>query len=162
LVNIPLEYFETAIDWMRAQPWFDDRLLAVSDASRGGDWRCCSVQPLRRSMPSRPGCRVESCSGRSALPSPVMHGHPSRGRSAASRCRISRRTIRAAIRHRRPSPAAYAPFYRSQLRDARAVERATIPVEKIRGPAQLVSGVDDQMWPSSGTFCPSQAFTETG
>jgi BAAT / Acyl-CoA thioester hydrolase C terminal len=39
LVNIRLEYFETAIDWMRAQPWFDDRLLAVSDASRGGDWR---------------------------------------------------------------------------------------------------------------------------
>jgi hypothetical protein len=44
---------------------------------------------------------------------------------------------------------AYTPFYRSQLRDARAVERATIPVEKIRGPVQLVSGVDDQMWPSS-------------
>jgi hypothetical protein len=39
--------------------------------------------------------------------------------TSASRCRISRRTIRAAIRHRRPSPAAYAPFYRSQLRDAR-------------------------------------------
>jgi BAAT / Acyl-CoA thioester hydrolase C terminal len=46
-------------------------------------------------------------------------------------------------------PVAYAPFYRSQLRDVRAVERATIPVEKIRGPVQLVSGVDDQMWPSS-------------
>jgi dienelactone hydrolase len=44
---------------------------------------------------------------------------------------------------------AYTPLYRSQLRDARAVERATIPVEKIRGPVQLVSGVDDQMWPSS-------------
>src|SRR5262249_35229844 len=37
----------------------------------------------------------------------------------------------------------------SQLRDARAVERASIPVEKIRGPVQLVSGGDDQMWPSS-------------
>ena len=46
-------------------------------------------------------------------------------------------------------PVAYAPFYRSQRRDARAVERATIPVEKIRGPVQLVSGVDDQMLPSS-------------
>ena len=46
-------------------------------------------------------------------------------------------------------PVAYAPFYRSHLRDTRAVERATIPVEKIRGPVQMVSGVDDQMWPSS-------------
>jgi hypothetical protein len=46
-------------------------------------------------------------------------------------------------------PVAYAPFYRSQLRDALAVERATIPVENIRGPVQLISGIDDQMWPSS-------------
>lgn len=44
---------------------------------------------------------------------------------------------------------AFAPFCRSQLRDPLAVERATIPVEKIRGPVQLVSGMDDQMWPSS-------------
>jgi IS5 family transposase len=43
----------------------------------------------------------------------------------------------------------FTPFYRSQLRDPLAVEHATIPVEKIRGPVQLVSGMDDQMWPSS-------------
>jgi dienelactone hydrolase len=34
LVNIPLEYFENAIAWVRAQRWFSDRLLAV-----WGDWR---------------------------------------------------------------------------------------------------------------------------
>jgi hypothetical protein len=37
----------------------------------------------------------------------------------------------------------------SQLRDTRAVERATIPVEKTRRPVQLVSGLEDRMWPSS-------------
>jgi hypothetical protein len=41
---------------------------------------------------------------------------------------------------------AYAPFYLSQLRDAQAVERATIPVERTRGPILIVSGTDDQMW----------------
>ena len=46
-------------------------------------------------------------------------------------------------------PVAFAPVYLSHLRDARAVERATIPVEKTRGPILLVSGADDQMWPSS-------------
>ena len=45
-------------------------------------------------------------------------------------------------------PMAFAPFYLSQLRDAQAVERATIPVERTRGPIQLVSGTDDQMWGS--------------
>jgi hypothetical protein len=35
------------------------------------------------------------------------------------------------------------------VRDAVAVERATIPVENIRGPVQLVLGMDNEMWPSS-------------
>jgi hypothetical protein len=48
----------------------------------------------------------------------------------------------------RGRPVAFTPFYLSHLRDARAVERATIPVERTRGPILLVSGTDDQMWPS--------------
>jgi dienelactone hydrolase len=152
LVNIPLEYFETAIGWMRAQPWFDDRLLAVWGASRGGElalllgatfpeinavaawvpsgvvfWALGLAEPGDTRPPVAwtfrgkplPYLQENNASGD---PPPV----PEPGR-----------------------PVAYAPFYRSQLRDARAVERATIPVEKIRGPVQLVSGVDDQMWPSS-------------
>ena len=46
-------------------------------------------------------------------------------------------------------PAAFAPYYLGQLRDSSAVERATIPVEKTRGPILLVSGTDDHMWPST-------------
>ena len=46
-------------------------------------------------------------------------------------------------------PKAYTPIYLRHLRDEHAVERATIPVENIRGPILLVSGTDDQMWPSS-------------
>ena len=37
LVNIPLEYFENAIRWMRAQPWLRDHFLAVWGESRGGE-----------------------------------------------------------------------------------------------------------------------------
>jgi hypothetical protein len=33
--------------------------------------------------------------------------------------------------------------------NAEAVERATIPVERTRGPILLVSGTDDQMWGSA-------------
>ena len=152
LVNIPLEYFGTAIGWMRGQPWFDDRLLAVWGASRGGElalllgatfpeinavaawvpsgvvfWALGLAEPGDTRPPvawtfrgmSLPYLQENNTSGD---PPPV----PEPGR-----------------------PVAYAPFYRSQLRDACAVERATIPVEKIRGPVQLVSGVNDQMWPSS-------------
>jgi fermentation-respiration switch protein FrsA (DUF1100 family) len=37
LVNIPLEYFENAIRWMRRQPWLGDHFLAVWGESRGGE-----------------------------------------------------------------------------------------------------------------------------
>jgi hypothetical protein len=35
------------------------------------------------------------------------------------------------------------------MADEAAVERATIPVEKINGPVLVVSAKDDQMWPST-------------
>jgi dienelactone hydrolase len=47
------------------------------------------------------------------------------------------------------APVDGSPRYLSQLRDARAVERSTIPVERINGPVMLVSGKDDRVWPSS-------------
>jgi BAAT / Acyl-CoA thioester hydrolase C terminal len=34
------------------------------------------------------------------------------------------------------------------MRDLDAVERATIPVERIKGPVLMVSGRDDQLWTS--------------
>jgi pimeloyl-ACP methyl ester carboxylesterase len=35
------------------------------------------------------------------------------------------------------------------MEDAAAVERASIPVERTRGPVLLISGTDDAVWPSS-------------
>src|SRR5262245_29583130 len=152
LVNIPLEYFGTAIGWMRAQPWFDDRLLAVWGASRGGELALLlgatfpEINAVAAWAPSGVVFWALGLAEPGDTRSPVawtFRGKPlpylqENNRSGDSHpvfdpCR----------------PVAYAPFYRSQLRDARAVERATIPVEKIRGPVQLVSGGDDQMWPSS-------------
>jgi dienelactone hydrolase len=152
LVNIPLEYFETAIGWMRAQPWFDDRLLAVWGASRGGELALLlgatfpEINAVAAWVPSgvvfwalglaEPGdTRPPAAWTFRGKPLPYLQESNTSG---------DRLPVPEPGR-----PVAYAPFYRSQLRDARAVERATIPVEKIRGPVQLVSGVDDQMWPSS-------------
>jgi hypothetical protein len=48
----------------------------------------------------------------------------------------------------------FVPFYRDGLiaADPELLERATIRVEKIRGPILLISGSDDQCWPA-GDFC---------
>src|SRR5690606_20354069 len=37
LIEIPLEYFETAIAWLQAQPQIDGERIAVGGGSRGGE-----------------------------------------------------------------------------------------------------------------------------
>jgi dienelactone hydrolase len=152
LVNIPLEYFETAIRWMRAQTWFDRRLLAVWGASRGGELALL----LGATFPEINAVAAWAPSG--VIFWALGPGEPGDTRPRAAWTFRGRplpylqenNTSGDPLPEHPPGRAvAYAPFYRSQLRDARAVERATIPVENIRGPVQLVSGVDDQMWPSS-------------
>jgi dienelactone hydrolase len=152
LVNIPLEYFETAIRWMRAQPWFDDRLLAVWGTSRGGElalllgatfpeinavaaWAPSGVVFWALGLAEPGDTRPRAAWTFRGKPLPFLQENNTSGDPAP------------ALEPERP--VAYTPFYRSQLRDAGAVARATIPVEKIRGPVQLVSGMDDQMWPST-------------
>ena len=151
LVNIPLEYFGTALSWMRAQSWFDDRLLAVWGPSRGGELALLlgatfpEITAVSAWVPSgvvfwalglaEPGdTRPPVAWTFRGKPLPFLQENNTSGDPPPV--------------HEAGRPVAYTPFYRSQLRDARAVERATIPVEKIRGAVQLVSGSDDQMWPS--------------
>src|SRR5215510_16135680 len=135
LVNIPLEYFENAIGWMRAQPWLRDHFLAVWGESRGGELALLlgatfpEINAVVAWVPSgvvfwalglaEPGdTRPRAAWTFRGKPLPYLQQNnvsgdpppvPEPGR-----------------------PVAYAPFYRSQLRDARAVERAIIPVERIR------------------------------
>ena len=152
LVNIPLEYFETAIGWMRAQPWFDDRLLAVWGASRGGELALL----LGATFPEINAVAAWVPSGVVFWALGLAEPNDTRPRVAWTFRDKPLPYLQEINTSGDPPPVsepgrpvAYTPFYRSQLRDARAVERATIPVEKIRGPVQLVSGGDDQMWPSS-------------
>ena len=152
LVNIPLEYFENAIGWMRAQPWLHDHFLAVWGESRGGElalllgatfseinaviawvpsgvtfWALGLAEPgdtRPRAAWTFRGKPLPYLQENNASMEPLPPVEPGR-------------------------PVAFAPVYLNHLRDTRAVERATIPAEKTRGPILLVSGTDDQMWPSS-------------
>jgi len=112
LVNIALEYFETAIGWMRAQKWFDNRLLAVWGTSPSGELALL----LGATFPGINAVAVWAPSG--VLFWALGRGEPGDtrprpGRSAAGRCRTSRRTTRAAIRRRSTRPAGRSPIRHS-------------------------------------------------
>jgi hypothetical protein len=100
LVNIPLEYFENAIRWMRGQPWLRDGFLAVWGASRRAvaNWPCCSGRRFRQSMPSSPMSPAVSSTAPSNHTTHPMFQHA--GVRAGGRCHTSRSTTTPTIRPR--------------------------------------------------------------
>jgi dienelactone hydrolase len=151
LVNIPLEYFETAIRWMQRQEWLGDGFLAVMGRSRGGELALLLAATF------------EDVNAVVAIvPSGVLHGPvgPSapgdsrppaawtlRGRALPYLQENNRPYDLSAI-ERRGEHLVETPIYLSWLLDVHAVERSTIAVEQINGPVLLVSGKNDEMWPS--------------
>ena len=152
LVNIPLEYFEKAIGWMRSQAWLRDRLLAVWGESRGGELALLlgatfsEINAVAAWVPS------------GVIFWPLGASEPGDTRKPAAwtyrggplpYLQEANSQVGAPPKQEPGLEIAYAPIYMRHLQDQRAVERAAIPVERTKGPILLVSGTDDQMWPSS-------------
>ena len=147
---IPLEYFETAIDWLKDQPGRFGDFVGVTGMSRGGELSLL----LGATFPAIRAVVAYVASG-------LMHSGLTRSRETGlyrpgwTRCgealpflqQDNETSDPSVVDWERP-PIAITPVFQSQLRDQAAVERATIPVERIRGPVMLISGREDAMWPS--------------
>ena len=150
LINVPVEYFEHAVSWMRGQPWLQDGFLAVWGASRGGELALL----LGATIPTINAVIAYVASG--VLHGPFEPHDPpdtppcwTSGGQPLPYLQEHNATDDPTSVDYTKSPVAESPRYLSQLRDVNAVERATIPVERTHGPILLVSGHDDQIWPSS-------------
>lgn len=153
LNDMPLEYFEHALRWARAELNPRDGFVALSGISRGGETSLL----VASHYPDLVSAVV------AYVPSPVMHGVVSAGAPGTGR------DAQVWTKGGEPLPhlwqdnasanwdAAYAsqPPYRqthaflSATRDSAAFERARIPVENYPGPVLLVSASDDGFWPST-------------
>jgi len=150
LDSIPLEYFGKAIAWLKVQPEVSGGFLGVTGVSRGGELSLLlgatfpDVKAVVAYVPSgviHSGLRWSRERGRG--PAWTHNGEALPWLQQDNRC-----TDNACIDWESP-PFALTPIFVSSLRDADAVARATIPVERIGGPLLLISGRDDQMWPST-------------
>ena len=119
LVEIPLEYFQTAIEWLQAQEQVDPGRLAVIGNFRGGELALLfgSRVPVIKAVVSYAGSGVL---------------HSGYGSSSA--------TLRTSAWSWQGEPL---PFYD----DHGSLTDYLIPVAEINGPVLLISG-NDQMWPS--------------
>ena len=124
LAGIPLEYFGGAIRWLKDQPSVLGDRLGVLGTSRGGELSLLLVThyPELEAVVSYAGSGL-------VCPSPA-------GQEPAW-------TFRG-----KPLPRIPNPFDIFQAR-AGQIEKARIPVERIRGPVLLISGDADQVWPAT-------------
>ena len=117
LSEIPLEYFETAIDWLKSQEVVNGNKIGVIGTSRGGELALL----LGATFPE-----VKAVVGYVA--SGVVTGNYSRTDAVP----------RAAWTYKgEPIPS---------LVSEENINEATIPVERINGPVLLISGKDDPVW----------------
>jgi dienelactone hydrolase len=134
LSMIPLEYFGTAIGWLRRQPSVEPGRIAVWGASRGGELALllgAHDQRIKAVVASAPS-------------SVVWSGLPDFTRAAWS---YRGEPVPFLVPKVGDGPTGY-DWYLHALLDPDANPVATIPVENIHGPVLLVNGADDQLWPS--------------
>ena len=158
LVEIPLEYFERALAWLRSQPEVDAERVSVVGNSKGGELALL----LGAVYPKDVGAVV------GYAPSPIIwqaipydrevyYGGPRSPWSFRGKPvpflplprPLPSELVRMTGSFFDGSSISGRPFYERALANRTAVNAATIAVEKINGPVMLISGTEDELWPST-------------
>lgn len=151
LLNIPLEYFDNALEWVLRQPELDTSNLAIVGTSRGGELALllASRHPEFKSVvayvPSGylwGAVSREDGDSADGFPSWTLGGV---GLPYVGRIRND------AVAPEPDGSLTLTPAFLKQLEDAERAEQAAIEVERINGPILLISGSADALWPS-GVF----------
>ena len=158
LVEIPLEYFERAIVWLKSQPEVDANRIAVVGNSKGGELAlllgATYPEDVRAVIGYAPSVVVwqgitfgrEVYHGGSRSPWALGGGPVPFARFASP---LPTEMVRMVGIYFGRHPIVGRVFYERALENETAIAAAEIAVEKIDGPVLLISGTDDQMWPST-------------
>jgi pimeloyl-ACP methyl ester carboxylesterase len=149
--NIPLEYFEAAIEWLGARKDVRPDQIAAMGASRGGELALLlgsTFPKIKAVVAFAPSGIVWPGIGREGVDEAAWTFH---GRSVpflTSRDYTSEQNqeMERILSHQ---PIDFRKLFLLSLDNKAAVEKATIPVQKINGPVLLISGQDDRVWPST-------------
>jgi dienelactone hydrolase len=149
-VEIPLEYFATALAWMRRQEQIEPDKLAVVGVSKGGELALL----LGATFPAVKAVVGYAASGVVYQGRDMKHQRSSwswQGKPVPFvpyyyPPEMAVRFLWSAIT-RAPTP--LLPMHAGYLSDQHLVEPASIPVEQIQGPVLLFAGKEDLIWPST-------------
>jgi acetyl esterase/lipase len=149
LVDVPLEYFESAFEWMEDQDSVIRGKMALSGASRGGE-----LVLLLGATFSKIRCVI------AYVPSNVVFGSPMIDPGEQRPCwTYHNENIPFISRKKNPEkvdeiylkePIAATPIFLANydFSSVKDVSEGAIPVENTNGAILMITGRDDQMWPS--------------
>ena len=158
LVEIPLEYFERAIAWLKIQPEIDENRIGIVGNSKGGELGLLLGATYPEDIKVVVGYAPSAIVWQSIpFDREALHGGPrspwSLGGAPVPFVIPSRPSISEMVHMSQLFFTSFLVigriFYERALDDEKAVAAASIAVEKINGPVLVVSGTDDQMWPST-------------
>jgi dienelactone hydrolase len=153
LIRIPLEYFEKALRWLQDQDEIASDHLGVIGLSRGGELALllgATFPAIKAVVAGAPSGIVQSGvkdNSNFTEPAWTYHEEP----LAYMAYKRSFTNSLGFMWHwlRRKPFSSKGNFEKALVSRTREIEEATIPVENIRGPVLLVTGGDDQVWPSA-------------
>lgn len=153
LKEIPLEYFEKAIGWMKEHNQVRGDRLAVMGASRGGELALLlgSMFPdVKAVVAFAPSHVAWSSWPVSAEDREKKQNRPVwtyKDKPVPFMSRLLSPEEEKKLKEKNPHDRR--PLYAEWLKDEEAVRKATIPVEKTAGPILLITGTDDWMCPAA-------------
>lgn len=158
LLEIPLEYFEGAIAWLKGHPMVDTGRVSVVGNSKGGELALLLGATYPQDVEAVVGYAPSAVVWQGiAFDREVYHGGPRSPWSLhgeavpfvpPERPRFPE-MVRMTESLLEDRPISTCAFYERALRDETAVAAASVPVEKIEAPVLLISGTDDRLWPST-------------
>lgn len=145
LIEIPLEYFEKAITWLRSHCEVNGDKIAVRGLSKGGELSLllgANYPEIKAVVAYVPSALIWQ--GISFVSVKSSWSKDGKGLPFAyfNLSDIDRERLNSGV------GVALRECYNPEKNDPTIIQEATIPVEKINGPILLISGKDDQMWPS--------------
>lgn len=150
LEEISIEYVEKAIEWLSSHKAVDSKRLAMMGTSKGAELTLLSaslIPDINMVIAASPSYVVFQSSN------PDQEAEPKsswtyRGKSVPFVPFIVTEEFYSQFGSGFPEHLEYLPLYKASLEDKNAVEKATINIENINGPALLFSGSDDKVWSS--------------
>src|SRR5688572_24273385 len=146
--ELPLEYFEKAIHWLKHHPNVDSTRLAIIGNSLGAEGALlfASKYPVFKAVVAVVGSHVVWQYGEVGMTDTVP---TSRFSYQGKPIPFVPFIFTKETYHHGLNTGEWGVMFETSLKDSIAVAKAAIQVEKIQAPILLFSGQDDAIWPSS-------------